>query len=129
MAQPLRHQRAGSHESRAADGREEDLAQLKALVGDLPMRMALSHEAVSRLRASTSGGSAQLQVDPTMRYETGVDGGTGVGFGTWILLRSTTSSSLALAKRSSSQLLFTGITASEGWKIRSKPFATVGRMG
>ena len=53
--------------SRAADGQEEDLAQLKALVGDLTMRMACSREAVSRLRASTPGGSVQLQVDPTMR--------------------------------------------------------------
>ncbi len=53
--------------SRAADGREEDLAQVKALVGDLAMRMALSHEAVSRLRASIPGDSTQLQVDPTMR--------------------------------------------------------------
>ena len=53
--------------SRAADGQEEDLAQLKALVGDLTMRMACSCEAVSRLRASTPGGSVQLQVDPTMR--------------------------------------------------------------
>ncbi len=53
--------------SRAADGREGDLAQLKALVGDLTMQMALSREAVSRLRASTPGDSALLQVDPTMR--------------------------------------------------------------
>ncbi len=43
--------------SRAADGQEEDLAQLKALVGDLTIRMACSREAVSRLRASTPGGS------------------------------------------------------------------------
>jgi transposase len=37
--------------SRAADGRDEELARLKALVGDLTMRLELSREAVSRLRA------------------------------------------------------------------------------
>jgi len=36
--------------SRAADGRDEELARLKALVGDLTMRLELSREAVSRLR-------------------------------------------------------------------------------
>jgi transposase-like protein len=36
--------------SRAADGRDEELARLKALVGDLTMRLALSREAVQRLR-------------------------------------------------------------------------------
>lgn len=35
----------------AADGRDEELARLKALVGDLTMRLELSREAVSRLRA------------------------------------------------------------------------------
>ena len=37
--------------SRAADGRDEELVRLKALVGDLTMRLELSREAVSRLRA------------------------------------------------------------------------------
>jgi len=36
--------------SRAADGRDAELARLKALVGDLTMRLELSREAVSRLR-------------------------------------------------------------------------------
>lgn len=36
--------------SRAADGRDEELAQLKALVGELTMRLELSREAVQRLR-------------------------------------------------------------------------------
>lgn len=36
--------------SRAADGRDEELARLKALVGDLTMRLELSREAVQRLR-------------------------------------------------------------------------------
>ena len=53
--------------SRASDGRQEALAWLKARVRDLTMRMELACEAVSRLRASAPGGSAQLQVDLTMR--------------------------------------------------------------
>lgn len=36
--------------SRADDGRDEELARLKALVGDLTMRLELSREAVQRLR-------------------------------------------------------------------------------
>jgi transposase len=36
--------------SRVADGRDEELARLKALVGDLTMRLELSREAVQRLR-------------------------------------------------------------------------------
>lgn len=36
--------------SRAADGRDAELARLKALVGDLTMRLELSREAVQRLR-------------------------------------------------------------------------------
>jgi hypothetical protein len=36
--------------SRAADGRDDELAQLKALVGELTMRLELSREAVQRLR-------------------------------------------------------------------------------
>ena len=36
--------------SRAADGRDAALARLKALVGDLTMRLELSREAVQRLR-------------------------------------------------------------------------------
>jgi transposase len=36
--------------SRAADGRDDELARLKALVGDLTMRLELSREAVERLR-------------------------------------------------------------------------------
>lgn len=36
--------------SRDADGRDEELARLKALVGDLTMRLELSREAVQRLR-------------------------------------------------------------------------------
>lgn len=39
--------------SRAADGRDEELARLKALVGDLTMRLELSREAVQRLRGDT----------------------------------------------------------------------------
>lgn len=36
--------------SRDADGRDDDVARLKALVGDLTMRLELSREAVQRLR-------------------------------------------------------------------------------
>jgi len=36
--------------SRAADGRDAELARLKALFGDLTMRLELSREAVQRLR-------------------------------------------------------------------------------
>lgn len=36
--------------SRAADGRDAELARLKSLVGDLTMRLELSREAVPRLR-------------------------------------------------------------------------------
>lgn len=36
--------------SRAGDGRDDELARLKALVGDLTMRLELSREAVQRLR-------------------------------------------------------------------------------
>jgi transposase len=36
--------------SRADDGRDDELARLKALVGDLTMRLELSREAVQRLR-------------------------------------------------------------------------------
>jgi hypothetical protein len=36
--------------SRAADGRDDELERLKALVGDLAMRLELSREAVQRLR-------------------------------------------------------------------------------
>jgi hypothetical protein len=36
--------------SRAADGRDAELARLKAWVGDLTMRLKLSREAVQRLR-------------------------------------------------------------------------------
>ena len=36
--------------SRATDGRDDELARLKALVGDLTMRLELSREAVQRLR-------------------------------------------------------------------------------
>lgn len=36
--------------SRAVDGRDDELARLKALVGDLTMRLELSREAVQRLR-------------------------------------------------------------------------------
>jgi len=35
---------------RTADGRDEELARLKALVGDLTMRLELSRAAVQRLR-------------------------------------------------------------------------------
>lgn len=43
--------------SRAAYGRDEELGRLKALVGDLTMRLELSCEAVSRLRAGSPLGS------------------------------------------------------------------------
>ena len=36
--------------NRPADGRDDELARLKALVGDLTMRLELSREAVQRLR-------------------------------------------------------------------------------
>ncbi len=36
--------------SRVADGRDDERARLKALVGDLTMRLELSREAVQRLR-------------------------------------------------------------------------------
>ena len=36
--------------SRDADGRDDELARLKVLVGDLTMRLELSREAVQRLR-------------------------------------------------------------------------------
>jgi len=36
--------------SRAAEGRDDELVRLKALVGDLTMRLELSREAVQRLR-------------------------------------------------------------------------------
>ena len=36
--------------SRDAEGRDDELARLKALVGDLTMRLELSREAVQRLR-------------------------------------------------------------------------------
>ena len=36
--------------SRTADDRDEEVARLKALVGDLTMRLELSREAVQRLR-------------------------------------------------------------------------------
>lgn len=36
--------------SRATDGRDDELARLKALVGELTMRLELSREAVQRLR-------------------------------------------------------------------------------
>ena len=36
--------------SRATDGRADELARLKALVGDLTMRLELSRETVQRLR-------------------------------------------------------------------------------
>jgi len=36
--------------SRAADDRDDEVARLKALVGDLTMRLELSREAVQRLR-------------------------------------------------------------------------------
>ena len=39
--------------SRAGDGRDDELARLKALVGDLTMRLELSREAVQRLRGGT----------------------------------------------------------------------------
>jgi transposase-like protein len=39
--------------SRADDGRADELARLKALVGDLTMRLELSREAVQRVRGGT----------------------------------------------------------------------------
>jgi len=48
--------------SRAADGRDEELARLKALVGDLTMRLELSREAVQRLR-----GGAPLAIGRSTR--------------------------------------------------------------
>jgi hypothetical protein len=39
--------------SRDADGRDDELARLKALVGDLTMRLELSREAVQRLRGGS----------------------------------------------------------------------------
>jgi len=39
--------------SRSADGRDDELARLKALVGDLTMRLELSREAVQRLRGGS----------------------------------------------------------------------------
>jgi len=46
--------------SRTANGRDEELARLKALVGDLTMRLELSREVVSRLRAGTPLSSRRL---------------------------------------------------------------------
>lgn len=43
------HGQAGL-KSRAAEGRDVELARLKVLVGDLTMRLELSREAVQRLR-------------------------------------------------------------------------------
>ncbi|GIW54146.1 MAG: hypothetical protein KatS3mg082_0550 [Nitrospiraceae bacterium] len=51
-----------SLKSRAADGRDDELARLKALVGDLTMRLELSREAVQRLR-----GGAPLGVGRSTR--------------------------------------------------------------
>lgn len=39
--------------SRATDGRDDELVRLKALVGDLTMRLELSREAVQRLRGGS----------------------------------------------------------------------------
>lgn len=39
--------------SRDADGRDDEVARLKALVGDLTMRLELSREAVQRLRGGS----------------------------------------------------------------------------
>ena len=39
--------------SRADDGRADELARLKVMVGDLTMRLELSREAVQRLRGGT----------------------------------------------------------------------------
>ncbi len=53
---------AGGHaslKSRAADGRDEELARLTALVGDRTMRLALSREAVRRLRGGAPLGSGR----------------------------------------------------------------------
>lgn len=47
--------------SRATDGRDEELARLKTLVGDLTMRLELSREAVQRLR----GGAPLVSRRPT----------------------------------------------------------------
>ena len=46
--------------SRATDGRDAELARLKALVGDLTMRLELSREAVSRLRAGAPLAAGRL---------------------------------------------------------------------
>lgn len=48
-----------SLKSRAADGRDDELARLKALVGDLTMRLELSREAVSRLRGGAPLGAGR----------------------------------------------------------------------
>jgi hypothetical protein len=40
----------GGLKSRDTDGRDDEVARLKALVGDLTMRLELSREAVQRLR-------------------------------------------------------------------------------
>lgn len=48
--------------SRATDGLDEELARLKALGGDLTMRLELSREAVQRLRGGAplaTGGSTR----------------------------------------------------------------------
>jgi transposase-like protein len=42
--------------SRAADGHDDELERLKALVGDLTMRLELSSEAVQRLRGGADLG-------------------------------------------------------------------------
>jgi transposase-like protein len=47
--------------SRVADGRDDELARMKALVGDLTMRLELSREAVRRLR----GGGPLVAGRPT----------------------------------------------------------------
>lgn len=39
--------------NRATDGRDDELVRLKALVGDLTMRLELSREAVQRLRGGS----------------------------------------------------------------------------
>ena len=39
--------------SRTTDGRDDELERLKALVGELTMRLELSREAVQRLRGGT----------------------------------------------------------------------------
>ena len=48
--------------SRAADDREDEVVRLKALVGDLTMRLELSREAVQRLR-----GGAPLAIGRSTR--------------------------------------------------------------